>query len=124
MKPIISPNVRIRYPELFKIGNYSIVDDFCYFLTKVTIVISSHIAGGRNLQFICGDFGSLSAGVRVFCASDDFVNDLAGIFSTGFEYLKNNLIKGDVTLRNYVSVRSNSIVIPGACNRCFELCQT
>lgn len=118
MKPIISPNSRIRHPEFFEIGNYSIIDDYCYFSTKVKIGISTHIAasctiaGGIDSQFICGDFGGLSSGVRVFCASDDFVNDIAGIVPTGFAHLKDHLQTGDVILGNYVTIGANSVVMP------------
>jgi acetyltransferase-like isoleucine patch superfamily enzyme len=118
MKPIISPNTRIRHPELFEIGIYSIIDDFCYFSTKVKIGISTHIAacctvaGGKESQFTCGDFGGLSSGVRVFCSSDDFINDIAGILPTGFSHLKDHLIVGNVVLGNYVTVGANSVVMP------------
>jgi len=46
MKPIVSPHVRIRHPEYFEIGEYSIVDDFSYFSTRVRIGRCSHIASG------------------------------------------------------------------------------
>ena len=49
MKPIISPHVRIRHPEHFEIGEHSIVDDFCYFSTRVRIGLCSHIASGCSV---------------------------------------------------------------------------
>ena len=69
MTPLVSPNVRIRHPDLFEIGEHSIVDDFCYFSTRVRIGVCSHIAsgcsiaGGRARQFTLGDYCSLSSGV-------------------------------------------------------------
>lgn len=115
MKPIISPNIRIRQPEHFVVGPYSIVDDYCYFSTKVTIGFGSHvangcsIAGGGDRQFVLGDYCSLSSGVKVWCTSDDFVNDLVTICPPG---IKENLITGDVTIGDYSAVGSNSIIMP------------
>lgn len=118
MKPIISPNSRIRHPEHFVVGEYSIVDDFCYFSTKVRIGRCTHIAsgcsiaGGGERQFEIGDYCSLSSGVKIWCTSDDFVNDLVTIIPAGIAQVKDHLISGDVTLENYTAVGSNSVVMP------------
>ena len=37
MKPIVAATVRIRYPDVFEVGEDSIIDDFCYFSTSVKI---------------------------------------------------------------------------------------
>ena len=50
------------------------------------------------MQFQIGDFCSLSSGVKVWCTSDDFVNDLVTIIPPGIEQVKTNLIRGDVIL--------------------------
>jgi acetyltransferase-like isoleucine patch superfamily enzyme len=119
MKPIISPNVRIRHPEYFEVGEYSIVDDFSYFSTRVRIGVCSHIAsgcsiaGGADRQFTLGDFCSLSAGVRIWCTSDDFVNDVIAILPEGTGPIKQELIEGDVTLENCTAVGANAVVMPG-----------
>jgi acetyltransferase-like isoleucine patch superfamily enzyme len=119
MKPIISPHVRIRHPEHFKIGEYSIVDDFSYFSTRVRIGICSHIAsgcsiaGGRDYEFVLGDFCSLSSGVKVWCTSDDFANDLVAIVPEGAGPIKSHLISGDVTFDNCTAAGANAVVMPG-----------
>jgi len=119
MKPIVSPHARIRHPEDFAIGDGSIVDDFCYFSTRVRIGICSHIAsgcsvaGGRARQFTLGDFCSLSSGVKIWCTSDDFVNDVVAILPEGVGPIKEHLIEGDVSLANCTAVGSNSVVMPG-----------
>ena len=119
MKPTVSPHVRIRYPEDFKIGEYSIVDDFCYISTRVQIGICSHvasgcsIAGGPARQFTLGDFCSLSSGVKIWCVSDDFVNDIVCILPPGVGRVKTHVIEGDVTLGDYTAVGANSVVMPG-----------
>jgi acetyltransferase-like isoleucine patch superfamily enzyme len=119
MKPIISPNARIRHPEAFEVGEYSVVDDFCYFSTRVRIGVCSHIAsgcsvaGGPMRQFTLGDYCSLSSGVKIWCTSDDFVNDVVAILPEGVGAIKEHLIEGDVSLANCTAVGSNTVVMPG-----------
>jgi acetyltransferase-like isoleucine patch superfamily enzyme len=118
MKAIVSANSRIRHPEYFEIGEDSIVDDFCYFSTKVNIGKVTHIAsgcsiaGGRSRLFKIGDFCSLSSGVKIWCTSDDFVNDLVTIIPQGVDHVKTHLISGDVTFGNYTAAGSNSVIMP------------
>lgn len=120
MKPIISPHIRLRYPELFSIGDDSIIDDFCYFSTAVQIGVFSHIAnncsvgGGKDSRFVLGDFCSLSAGVRIWCTSDDFTNDIVTILPPEMGAIKTSTHTGDVILGNYTAVGTNSVVMPGA----------
>ena len=109
--PIVSANVRIRVEEHFEIGEHSIVDDYCYFSTRVRIGDWTHIAtgcsvaGGRERTFAIGDFSSLSAGVRVWCTSNDFVHDAIMIGAAAG-------ITGDVTLGDHTGVGANSVVMP------------
>ncbi len=118
MRPIISRNIRIRHPDFFEVGDDSVVDDFCYFSTKVKIGRCSHvasgcsIAGGLDRQFTLGDYSSLSAGVRIWCASDDFVNDIVTILPEAIGSVKTNLITGDVTFGDYTAVGTNSVIMP------------
>ncbi len=118
MKAIVSPHCRIRHPESFVIGEDSIIDDYCYFSTKVQVGRFTHIAsgcsiaGGRERQFRIGDFSSLSSGVKVWCASDDFVNDVVAIIPDGLPQVKTNFIIGDVTFNNYTAAGANSVVMP------------
>lgn len=119
---IISKNIRLRCPEHFVVGDYSIIDDFCYFSTKVKIGKCSHIAsgcsiaGGSSFQFTLGDYSSISAGVKIWCVSDDFVNDIVTIFPPQIIKLcgiiKNHLIAGDVTLGDFTAVGANSVIMP------------
>jgi carbonic anhydrase/acetyltransferase-like protein (isoleucine patch superfamily) len=108
--PIVSPNIRLRVEEHFEIGDNSIVDDYCYFSTKVRIGDWTHIAtgcsvaGGRERTFSIGDFCSLSAGVRVWCTSNDFVNAIMIGAAPG--------IAGDVSIGDHCGVGANSVVMP------------
>lgn len=117
MEAIISPNSRIRYQEHFKIGEYSILDDYCYLSTKITIGRFSHIAsgcsiaGGEDMQFVLGDYCSLSSGVKIWCKSNDFVNDLVVITPADFK-IDDNLIKGDVIIEDMCGIGSNTVIMP------------
>ena len=119
LKPIVSPNVRIRHPEHFEIGEYSIVDDFSYFSTRVRIGRCSHIAsgcsvaGGGDWQFVLGDFCSLSSGVKIWCTSDDFANDVVTIIPPGVSGIKEHVISGHVTFGNWTAAGANAVVMPG-----------
>jgi acetyltransferase-like isoleucine patch superfamily enzyme len=119
MKPIVSPHVRIRHPQHFEIGDYSIVDDFCYISTRVRIGLCSHVASGCSIaggpahQFTLGDFCSLSSGVKIWCATNDFANDIVCIVPAEFSDVMPPLIEGDVTLGDYTAVGTNSVVMPG-----------
>jgi acetyltransferase-like isoleucine patch superfamily enzyme len=101
------------------IGPYSIVDDFCYISTRVVIGVCSHvasgcsIAGGADYHFSLGDFSSLSSGVKIWCNSNDFVNDLVCIVPSEAGDVGAKPIVGDVSLGNYTAVGSNSVVMPG-----------
>ena len=117
MKPIISENIRLRYKENFKVGENSVIDDFCYFSTKVSIGKNCHVAngcsigGGKKYQFAMGDFSSISSGVKIWCQSNDFINDLV-ILNINNEEFGDNPIKGNVTLGKMTGVGSNSVIMP------------
>ena len=116
MKPIISSNIRIRYPEFFEVGDDSIVDDFCYFSTKVKVGVGSHIAascviaGGKDRQFTFGNFGSIASGVKIYCGSNDFVNDL--VVLTPEVDIGMEMCSGDVTIGDYCGIGTNSVIMP------------
>lgn len=118
MKPIISRQVRVRHPELFKVSDFSIIDDFCYFSTQVQIGLCSHIAagctvgGGKDYRFELGDFSSLSSGVRIWCTSDNFAQDIVTILPVGAPQIKEAALVGDVLLKNYTAIGANSVVLP------------
>ena len=112
--PIISSNIRVRVPDHFEIGEGSIVDDFSYFSTRVRIGRGSHIAnncsvaGGARWLFSLGDFSSVSAGVRIWCSSNDFVTDLIAIASD----VGDAPIEGDVVVGDYTGIGANTVVMP------------
>jgi len=117
-KNIISDNIRVRLPKNFHVGEYSIIDDFSYFSTKVRVGRFSHIAsgcsiaGGKDNSFIMGSYSSISSGVKVWCGSHDFVNDVVMLLPAGFKKPKSSFISGDVLLGDYTAIGANSVIMP------------
>ncbi len=117
IEPIISENIRIRVPDAFDVGEGTVVDDFCYFSTRVVIGRFCHLAngvsvgGGGDRTFTLGDFSSISAGVKIWCSSDDFGRDMAALFPAYVDVDKNT-ISGDVSLGELTVVGANSVVMP------------
>lgn len=115
--PIISKNIRVRVPKDFMIGEGSIVDDFCYFSTKIKVGRFCHVAngvsvgGGRDRLFTLGDYSSISAGVKIWCRSDNFICDMAALAPVGIEIPKKEIV-GDVTLASLTIIGSNAVVMP------------
>jgi len=118
LKPIISKNCRIRHPGHFSVGQYSIVDDYSYFSTRVKVGRCSHIAsgcsiaGGKERQFTLGDYCSLSSGVKIWCKSNDFTDDIVAIVPEGFKNVKDRPITGDVTIGDMCAVGANAVIMP------------
>jgi acetyltransferase-like isoleucine patch superfamily enzyme len=118
-KAIISQNIRLRYPETLLVGEGSIIDDFCYVASRLEIGRFTHVAngcsfGGGGRERLCkiGDFSSLSAGVKVWCGSDDFARDLVSLYPPEIESFKENFIAGDVIFENMNAVGANSVIMP------------
>jgi len=121
LKAILSPHIRIRHPELFQAGEYSIVDDFCYFSTRVTLGLGCHvasgcsIAGGKEQLFSMGDLSSLSSGVKIWCSSNDFASGLIAMPPPGFPAAELGIRCGDVTLGPFTGVGANTVILPANC---------
>lgn len=119
VKAIISKNTRIRHPDKFQVGHFSIIDDFCYFSTQVIIGRGSHIAsgcsigGGIKFLFKMGDFSSLSSGVKVWCSSNNYAEDIVAIVPEGIILENLHNIDGDVILEDYTAVGANTVIMPG-----------
>src|SRR6266576_722822 len=116
MKPILSNNIRVRYPEKFHIGDYSVIDDFSYFSTKITIGKYCHIAsgcsiaGGKDFSFSLGDYSSISSGVKIWCRSNDYANDLVILNPENIDF-NDKEIKGDVNIGAMCGVGTNTVIM-------------
>jgi acetyltransferase-like isoleucine patch superfamily enzyme len=117
MKPVISAQIRLRYPKEFTVGDYSVIDDFSYFATKISIGKYCHvasgcsIAGGKDFTFSLGDYSSLSSGVKIWCRSNDYVNDLV-ILNPENININTSDIEGDVKIGALCGVGSNTVIMP------------
>lgn len=115
---IVSQNIRMRHPSYFEIGNYSIIDDFCYFSTKVKIGQFCHIAphctiaGGVTQTFSLGDYSSLSSGCKIYCTTNDFSEGLVVLLPNFLADLDQEKVSGDVILEKYTGVGTNSVIMP------------
>jgi len=119
-KPIISQDIRVRYPKYFITEDYCIIDDYSYFSAQCDFGFSAHISssvsiiGGKDSSFSCGDFSSLSTGVKIVCGSDDFINDIACLTpeEAGHDIKDHSVTNGTVKLGNFCTVGVNSVVLP------------
>ena len=112
----VSNNIRARVRDWMYIGKDTIIDDFSYFSVRMEIGKKCHIAsgvsiaGGRDMLFKMGDYCSISSGVKIWCASNDFVNDLVVI-----DHPKDGWrdCRGDVHVGNYCAIGTNTVIMPG-----------
>lgn len=117
MKRIISKNIRVRNEKTFVVGDYSVIDDYCYFSAKIEIGQHCHIAnncsiaGGQDYQFSLGDCSSISSGVKIWCQSNEYINDLV-VLNVNKADLGDDPIKGDVTIGKMCAVGSNTVIMP------------
>lgn len=114
---IISPNIRIRRPDLCEIGDYSIIDDFVYISCALKMGRFSHIAAnctllGGGQPITIGDFVNIAPGCRLASASQDYTGGgLAGpCIPRGWE---GEGIVGEIALSNHVLLGCNTVVLPG-----------
>jgi acetyltransferase-like isoleucine patch superfamily enzyme len=124
---VIGKNVYIRYPEEFECGDNVIIDEFCYFTTKVKLGSYIHIApsctviGGKDGLFIMGDFCGLSAGCHIACSSDDYLGSgltnstippfaRAKIVTSTVEMKRHSLLGTGVTVHPSVVIGEGSVV--------------
>ena len=82
---IIGKTVRIRYPELVRLGDNVIIDDFTYISTAlecddyVHISAGAKLIGGRQATVRFGQFSTLAPNVVLAAGSDDTVKPAASL---------------------------------------------
>lgn len=116
--PIVSKWTRVRYPEYFQIGDFSVVDDFCYFSTKVKVGRYCHIApqcscsGGKDYTLTISDMSAFSAGVKAYCSTNNFVKGLITVIPSEYTDVNTSNISGDITLEKFTGIGANSVIMP------------
>ena len=99
MRSIISQNIRVRHPDLFFVGETRLWMTFVIFPPKFgladvpILLLVAALPADFVRQFTLGDYCSLSSGVKVWCTSDDFVNDIVTIIPTELDGLKVDLFQ-------------------------------
>ena len=117
VKPIISNNIRIRYPDCFTVGEGSVIDDFSYFSVKMSVGRFCHIGpsvsviGGKEEDLVMEDYSCIVTGSRVICASDDWRFELNSCLPPDFP-VKKGSIKGGVLFAKFATTGANSIIMP------------
>jgi galactoside O-acetyltransferase len=110
----ISPHAKLVEDLLF-IGDHVSIDRWVYCSVELHIGNWVHIApfvsivGGILGKCFIGNFSGVSAGGRIICASDDFVNSLLCPIIP-IEY--RTVVGGIVTLKDFSLVGTNAVVMP------------
>ena len=91
-------HIRVRHPDHFEVGERTPSSTTSATSRRASASASTRtsppgcrVAGGVARTFRLGDFCSLSSGVKIWCTSDDFVNDVVTIMPAGLE-VKEHLI--------------------------------
>lgn len=114
---IVSQAIRWRYPEKCSVGDYSIIDDFCYISCALSVGRFSHIAanctflgGGMKVQI--GDFVNVGPGCRIASASHSYATGgLSG--PTIPKKWRGVSIAEVVTIRDHCLLGAQTVVLPG-----------
>jgi galactoside O-acetyltransferase len=117
---IIGKTVRIRYPELVSIDDYSIIDDFTYISTGLELGKYCHIGpnctigGGRNALLKMGDFCGIGSNSTIYPGVGDHFGatfDGAGI-PAKYRKLDQTIVEG-IVFQDHVWLGTHVIVMPG-----------
>lgn len=111
---VLGDYVILKKPDLLKAGDNVRIADFCRISAacelgdNCEIAPGVYIAGGDGkLKFEMGSYSSLSAGVRIWLSSNEYVNELV---THGVPLVKE--VTGGVTLGKYTGVGCNSVILP------------
>lgn len=110
----ISKTVVIANPERLSIGSHVRIDDYVLLTGSIWlrsyIHISSFCSLGGRAGIVMQNFSGLSAGVRIFSASDDYSGQAMTNPTVPEKYT--NVQAGTVFLRRHSIVGANSVILP------------
>lgn len=113
----IDDEVRIKHPELIKLGKHIAIDYAFYCTTALEIGdychISSHVSiiGGVKAKLIMGNFSHLAAGARLIVYGDE--NMGAGLVSPVIpEQYRDRLYGGLIELGDFATISTNAVLSP------------
>jgi dTDP-4-amino-4,6-dideoxy-D-glucose acyltransferase len=113
---ILGKTVRIRYPELVRIGDNCILDDFTYISTALVLEANVHISagckliGGQKSLVTMAEFSTLAPNVVLAAGSDDYIGGIATPL-VPLEY-KGKVELGKIEIGRHCIVGSGSVVLP------------
>lgn len=114
----ISANVEIRRPHLVSVGSHVAIDSGFYLTTQAEIGDYIHLApyitciGGEKGKLLLEDFTTIAAGCRLICSSDHHLG--AGLIGPTIpDKYRDDVIYGNIVLKRFASIGTNSIVMPG-----------
>jgi len=110
------PHAVIPNPDLVFVGDGVVIDDFVLIVARKPIILAdgvhigcgSSILGGEAVRI--GEGTSLSAGVRIFTATED----LDGLFGPSAPDSCRIALRAPVEIGAHVLIGANSVVLPGA----------
>lgn len=114
---IIGKAVRIRRPEDVMIGDYTIIDDFCYISSALEIGRYCHIApnvtisGGKG-KLTMGNICSIAAGSSIHTGSSDYKGVSLDFPSIPLEFRFGGFSE-DIVFDDHVLLGSHTVVLPG-----------
>lgn len=111
---LISKKCSIYGAKNISVGNNVRVDDFCMLSGNISIGNYVHISAYVGLYGVAGieigNFCGVSPRSTIYSASDDFSGEY--MISPMVPEELTNVKKGKVTLKDYVQIGANSIVLP------------
>lgn len=113
---IIGKTVRIRYPQLVKIGDNCIIDDFTYISTSLHLEANVHISascsiiGGPDSNVNIGEYSTFAPNVTVAAGSDDYKSGIATPLVP--ERYKADVQIGVTNIGRHCILGSGSVVLP------------
>lgn len=114
----ISAKAEIRRPQLVEIGNHVAIDSGVYITTAAKIMDYIHIApyttviGGAKAMLSMEPFSGIAAGSRIICASESYLGE-GLIGPTVPEEFRDEVFYGNVIIRQFATLGTNSVVMPG-----------
>ena len=114
---IVGKCVRVRRPELVRIGEYTIIDDFTYISGGFEIGRYGHVAPNVSLigargTIRAGDFVGIAAGSCIYASSSDYLNASLDLPSVPAEFQFGGSTE-DVLFSDHVLLGSHTVVLPG-----------
>jgi galactoside O-acetyltransferase len=113
---IIGKTVRIRYPELVELHDNSIIDDFVYISTGLSlgphcgIEAGCVIMGGRNRKVSLEKYSTICSNSSVMCSVHNYQTGLHIFHYPDFEQ---GIEQGNIMIKDHVIVGAQCTILPG-----------